>query len=263
MRAPGAPRYRPADIYVTENGCDVPGEDAIPLPDVLDDTFRVDFYRGYVQAAQEAVTYDAVPLRGYFAWSLLGARPPRGRAGLPRCGGAGRWLCQTWLRVLSHAPRMPHGLSLGAGQPAPCRSPLPVERGRVRHPWALPHAQVSFVEHVAVPFCRLRVLARCRVRQRSLAALWAAQTTTSGRTATPSALASCTSTTPRSSAISSAARACWPTCSAPSRRCAAAPRRPACGAAARWWVPAAKLGGCMPACCEHRAGWAVGWGGRE
>ena len=73
---PGARRYHPADIYVTENGCDVPGESDIPLPDVLDDTFRVDFYAGYVRAAQEAVAYDAVPLRGYFAWSLLGARRP-------------------------------------------------------------------------------------------------------------------------------------------------------------------------------------------
>ena len=58
---------------MTENGCDVPGEDSIPLPGVLNDTFRVDFYRGYVQAAQETVTYDRVPLKGYFAWSLLGA----------------------------------------------------------------------------------------------------------------------------------------------------------------------------------------------
>jgi len=88
---------------VTENGCDVPGEDKIPLPDVLDDTFRVDFYRGYVQAAQEAVTYDAVPLRGYFAWSLLGARPPPGRAGLPHCGAAYTLSCCTWLRVLSRS----------------------------------------------------------------------------------------------------------------------------------------------------------------
>lgn len=106
---------------MTENGCDVPGEDKIPLPDVLDDTFRVDFYRGYVQAAQEAVTYDAVPLRGYFAWSLLGARPPPGRPTVPAAlwGGLQVVLLHMVARAepLRHACYM-HGLSSGTGQPA-------------------------------------------------------------------------------------------------------------------------------------------------
>jgi len=135
---------------VTENGCDVPGEDKIPLPDVLDDTFRVDFYRGYVQAAQEAVTYDAVPLRGYFAWSLLGARPPPGRAGLPHCGAAYTLSCCTWLRVLSRSDM--HATCMGcrrarASLPAPCRNSLPMMHLRVRHPWALTHARVGSVEN--------------------------------------------------------------------------------------------------------------------
>ena len=64
-------RYHPGEIVVTENGCDVPNESGLPLADALNDTFRVNFYQGYVQAAQQAVN-DGVPLKGYFAWSLLG-----------------------------------------------------------------------------------------------------------------------------------------------------------------------------------------------
>ncbi|KAK9827612.1 hypothetical protein WJX81_006199 [Elliptochloris bilobata] len=64
-------RYHPGEIYVTENGCDVPGESGLALPEALNDTFRVNFYQGYVQAAAQAAAYDGVPLKGYFAWSLL------------------------------------------------------------------------------------------------------------------------------------------------------------------------------------------------
>lgn len=67
-----AHRYHPGEIYVTENGVDVPNENSLSLADALNDTFRVNFYQGYVQAAQQAVI-DGVPLKGYFAWSLLGA----------------------------------------------------------------------------------------------------------------------------------------------------------------------------------------------
>ena len=63
-------RYNPGEIYVTENGVDVPNENSLALADALNDTFRVNFYQGYVQAAQQAVN-DGVPLKGYFAWSLL------------------------------------------------------------------------------------------------------------------------------------------------------------------------------------------------
>ena len=74
-----ARRYHPGEIYVTENGVDVPNENSLSLADALNDTFRVNFYQGYVQAAQQAVN-DGVPLKGYFAWSLLGAP-----LGLPGC----------------------------------------------------------------------------------------------------------------------------------------------------------------------------------
>lgn len=56
--------------YITENGCDILGESTLPLPEVLDDKFRVDYYKGYLEAVDKAIN-DGVDIRGYYAWSLL------------------------------------------------------------------------------------------------------------------------------------------------------------------------------------------------
>ncbi|MCY9782827.1 GH1 family beta-glucosidase [Nocardiopsis sp. EMB25] len=56
------------DLYVTENGCAY--DDAVTDDGRIHDTDRVDYYEGHVRAALEAVR-SGVPLRGYFAWSLL------------------------------------------------------------------------------------------------------------------------------------------------------------------------------------------------
>jgi len=58
------------DVWITESGCDGPGEATAPLPAVLDDTFRTNYFKGYVAAAVEAAA-AGVPIKGYFAWSLL------------------------------------------------------------------------------------------------------------------------------------------------------------------------------------------------
>lgn len=58
------------DVWITESGCDGPGEATTPLPTVLNDSFRLAYYKGYVGAAVEAAR-GGVPIKGYFAWSLL------------------------------------------------------------------------------------------------------------------------------------------------------------------------------------------------
>jgi beta-glucosidase/6-phospho-beta-glucosidase/beta-galactosidase len=63
-------RYNNVDIYVTENGCSVPGEKDMPFPQILNDTFRVDFYNGYLQNLLLA-HQDGVSVKSYFAWSLI------------------------------------------------------------------------------------------------------------------------------------------------------------------------------------------------
>ena len=56
--------------YITENGCDILGESSLPLPEVLDDKFRVDYYKDYLAAVDQAIN-EGVDIRGYYAWSLL------------------------------------------------------------------------------------------------------------------------------------------------------------------------------------------------
>ncbi|WP_433702122.1 GH1 family beta-glucosidase [Nocardiopsis sp. CA-288880] len=56
------------DLYVTENGCAF--EDTVAEDGRVHDTERTDYYEGHLRAAGEAVR-AGIPLRGYFAWSLL------------------------------------------------------------------------------------------------------------------------------------------------------------------------------------------------
>eukprot|EP00933_Yihiella_yeosuensis_P071440 TRINITY_DN79646_c0_g1_i1.p1 TRINITY_DN79646_c0_g1~~TRINITY_DN79646_c0_g1_i1.p1 ORF type:complete len:518 (+),score=61.01 TRINITY_DN79646_c0_g1_i1:54-1607(+) len=57
-------------IIITENGCDVLHESEMPFPKVLHDEFRVNYYRDYLSYVARA-RLNGVPVRGYFAWSLL------------------------------------------------------------------------------------------------------------------------------------------------------------------------------------------------
>ena len=56
-------------IYVTENGAafyDAPS----PVDGAVEDPLRVAYYKGHLAAARQAIR-EGVPLKGYFAWSLL------------------------------------------------------------------------------------------------------------------------------------------------------------------------------------------------
>ncbi len=64
-------RYNHPVIYIFENGVSVPGETELPLSQALHDTFRVDFYKGYINAVIKSVTEDGADVRGYFAWALM------------------------------------------------------------------------------------------------------------------------------------------------------------------------------------------------
>jgi beta-glucosidase len=60
--------YKPPKIYITESGAAyADGPDATRR---VADTRRVDYLRGHLTAAHNAIA-DGVPLHGYFAWSLL------------------------------------------------------------------------------------------------------------------------------------------------------------------------------------------------
>jgi beta-glucosidase len=64
-------RYGRPAIYVTENGTSIKGENDLPPQEILQDDFRVEYFRTYVQAMAEAVAEDGCDCRGYMAWSLM------------------------------------------------------------------------------------------------------------------------------------------------------------------------------------------------
>ncbi|VDB86437.1 unnamed protein product [Peniophora sp. CBMAI 1063] len=63
-------RYK-KPIYVTENGFAVKNEHTMPLEQALEDTDRVEYFRGMTDAISKAVLDDGVDIRAYFPWSLL------------------------------------------------------------------------------------------------------------------------------------------------------------------------------------------------
>ena len=63
-------RYGRPTIYVTENGTSLKGENDLPREEILDDEFRAQYFRDYIDALAKAVQ-DGVDIRGYMAWSLL------------------------------------------------------------------------------------------------------------------------------------------------------------------------------------------------
>ncbi len=60
--------YGPNAIYVTENGAAF--EDEVTLEGRIHDHKRVDYLRKHLAAASKAIE-EGIPLKGYFAWSLL------------------------------------------------------------------------------------------------------------------------------------------------------------------------------------------------
>jgi beta-glucosidase len=62
-------RYGHPPLYITENGCALPGEDDVAV--AIKDEGRSDYLRRYLAAAQAAISEDGVDLRGYFVWSLM------------------------------------------------------------------------------------------------------------------------------------------------------------------------------------------------
>ncbi|BFZ65203.1 hypothetical protein YB2330_006366 [Saitoella coloradoensis] len=60
-----------APIYCTENGMCAKDEGSLPLAEALNDTPRVEYYKGYLNAMLEAVVEDGVDVQSYFGWSLM------------------------------------------------------------------------------------------------------------------------------------------------------------------------------------------------
>ncbi|KAL4193724.1 hypothetical protein AMTRI_Chr06g178230 [Amborella trichopoda] len=63
-------KYDRPPIYVTENGMDEEDGESLSLQDALNDTKRVNYFKGYLTSVANSIK-DGADVRGYFAWSLL------------------------------------------------------------------------------------------------------------------------------------------------------------------------------------------------
>ncbi|KAH6660811.1 family 1 glycosyl hydrolase [Truncatella angustata] len=64
-------RYGYPTIYVTENGTSIKGENDLGFPEILEDDFRVRYFKDYANALAKAVSEDGCDVKGYMAWSLM------------------------------------------------------------------------------------------------------------------------------------------------------------------------------------------------
>ncbi len=64
-------RYHYPKTYVLENGTSIKKENDLPMENILQDDFRVQYYDGYVREMAAVVRLCGVDVRGYFAWSLI------------------------------------------------------------------------------------------------------------------------------------------------------------------------------------------------
>jgi beta-glucosidase len=66
-----AKRYNNPEFWITENGVSGPDEDWKPLPAVLDDVYRQDYYMTYLDNLCLAKSVDGVNVANYYAWSWM------------------------------------------------------------------------------------------------------------------------------------------------------------------------------------------------
>jgi beta-glucosidase len=64
-------RYSNPPIIISENGVVTPKEDLVPPQQAINDTFRIHFYKQYINQMELAIFKDGVNVRGYFAWSFM------------------------------------------------------------------------------------------------------------------------------------------------------------------------------------------------
>ena len=64
-------RYGHPKFYVTENGTSLKGENDMPVEQIVQDDFRVQYFNDYINIMAKAVEEDGVNVRAYLAWSLL------------------------------------------------------------------------------------------------------------------------------------------------------------------------------------------------
>lgn len=58
-------------IYLTEGGVSVPNEQKMNIDDVVNDTFRQNFFIDHYNNLKDAIQIDKIPIKLFIAWALL------------------------------------------------------------------------------------------------------------------------------------------------------------------------------------------------
>lgn len=66
-----AEKFPGVDIIITECGVSVPGENNMTLTEIVNDTYRSDFFKGIYESLSLAVLSDKLPIISFLGWSLL------------------------------------------------------------------------------------------------------------------------------------------------------------------------------------------------
>jgi beta-glucosidase len=64
-------RYSQPKFFITENGTSVLGENDLSRDSILQDDFRMNYFRDYIAQMVDARCIDGINVVGYAAWSLL------------------------------------------------------------------------------------------------------------------------------------------------------------------------------------------------
>ncbi|KAI8810635.1 glycoside hydrolase superfamily [Cladochytrium replicatum] len=64
-------RYPGKDVWVSEIGVAVPNEATLTLPEIVNDTYRIDYLQTHLDQIAVAISNDSVPVKVVLAWSLL------------------------------------------------------------------------------------------------------------------------------------------------------------------------------------------------
>jgi hypothetical protein len=70
LYAVASARYKPSEIVITENGVSAPKEQLMTTAEAIRDSFRVNFYNGYLDNVCKAIN-EGINVVTYFAWSFM------------------------------------------------------------------------------------------------------------------------------------------------------------------------------------------------
>ncbi|EOA26977.1 hypothetical protein CARUB_v10023074mg [Capsella rubella] len=64
-------KYNNIPVYIKENGIHETDDGTRPREEILNDTFRIDYFKAHFEALHNAIVKDGCDVRGHYAWSMM------------------------------------------------------------------------------------------------------------------------------------------------------------------------------------------------